>query len=72
MYVAPSRLRQSLIASALNDRQQSMDAYRVAERLWAAAAPSLRERLVATDHKLRQRGGQAGDSGYATARPHHR
>jgi len=68
MYVARSRLRQSLIAGALDDQRESAEAYPVAARLWANAAPSLREQVAATSRRLRQLGIQVPDTGHAIRR----
>jgi TolB-like protein len=65
VYVAPTRLRQSLIAGALNDSHASANAYRVANRLWATAAPSLREQIAVAERRLRLSGGHLADSSYA-------
>ncbi|HEX9565681.1 MAG TPA: hypothetical protein VF981_17000 [Gemmatimonadaceae bacterium] len=54
VYVAPSRLRQALIASQLDDLQSAGEAFSAAERLWQDAAPGPRLALAETARRLSQ------------------
>ena len=56
VYLASSRLHESLLAGELGDRSSAAAAYASAVRLWRSAAAPLKARLDATGHQLRERG----------------
>ena len=46
VYVAPSRLHESILAAKAGDREGAAKAHAIAARLWSTAAPSLREQVA--------------------------
>jgi DNA-binding SARP family transcriptional activator/tetratricopeptide (TPR) repeat protein len=56
VYLAPSRIRESMLASEMDDKPGASAAFAVATRLWSDAAPPLRARLARSEDTLRQRG----------------
>ncbi len=56
VYLASSRLHESLLACDLGDRSRAAEAHESAVRLWNRAAAPLKARLDATGQQLRERG----------------
>ena len=56
VYLASSRLHESLLACDLGDRASAAAAYESAARLWSSASTPLQARLGATGQQLRERG----------------
>jgi DNA-binding SARP family transcriptional activator/tetratricopeptide (TPR) repeat protein len=56
VYLAPSRLRESMVACRLGDMAGAAEAHADASRLWHEAAPPLREELSRVGRELRELG----------------
>jgi Flp pilus assembly protein TadD len=56
VYIAPSRLREALLACELDDRAGAAAAHAIAARLWSESAQPLQENMRRTEELLRARG----------------